>query len=537
MPHSRTGHRSRTHVLLRGALATAIAFAALLLGARPADAHATLLAVSPADDSLIERAPDAVELRFDEPVEVVAGGIRVFGPDGERVDRAAVETEEGGAVLRVAIDGTQEGTYTVAWRVLSEDSHNLAGSFVFHVGRETGSAGDLGSDSSTAVDAAGGVGRWLGLAGLLVALGAAAVTLLASDDEEATSRARRLTWMAGVAGALGAALVLVAQAADASGRSLTGALGLVPDLAADTRTGRLTAARVALLAALAGVALVGARWRRSAWFVLGLSAAAAVALSTAGHAWTAPTRSIAVITDVAHLLGAGAWGGGLLAFVVALPVTTDRPALAQRFSKLALAMAIAVGISGSVSGFIQVRSVEAFTSTGYGQLVLAKAVGFAALVLLGWRNRTVLVPAVAKHLRLLQRAVRIEVAVVAAILVVTAGLVNQPPARASLSEPFATTVEADDAVLQVSVTPARVGSNDIHMYFFDSASQTLPVDAVEITAGTADIPPRRLDVTPITPSHASAYGASLTSPGTWTITVTAVRAGVPVTFTIEVPIR
>ena len=128
-------------------------------------------------------------------------------------------------------------------------------------------------------------------------------------------------------------------------------------------------------------------------------------------------------------------------------------------------------------------------------------------------------------------------AVVAAVLAITAGLVNQPPARDSLSEPFATTVEVDDAVLQVSVTPARVGSNDIHLYFFDSANQTLPVDAVEITAGTADIPPRRLDITPITSSHVSAYGASLTSPGTWTITVTAVRAGVPVTFTIEVPIR
>lgn len=32
-------------------------------------------------------------------------------------------------------------------------------------------------------------------------------------------------------------------------------------------------------------------------------------------------------------------------------------------------------------------------------------------------------------------------------------------------------------------------------------------------------------------------GAALTSPGTWTLTVTAVRSGVPGTFTIEVPVR
>lgn len=537
MPITRTRRGPRAHVLLLSSVALAIVCSALLLGARPAAAHATLLAVSPADDALIDRAPAAVELRFDEPVEVVAGGVRVFGPDGERVDRATVESEEGGALLRAAIDGGQEGTYTVAWRVLSEDSHNLAGSFVFHVGRETGSAGDLGSDGDTLVGGVGGVGRWLGIAGLLVALGAAVVSLLARDDDEATERCRRVALGSGIAGALGGVLVLVSQAADASGRTLFDALDLVADLTFDTRTGRLTAARSILLAAIAVVAAAGWRWRRAPWLTLGLAAVGAGCLSAAGHAWTAPSRAAAFASDLVHLLGAGIWAGGLVAFLVALPVAADRSGFAHRFSKAALATAIAVGVSGSVSAFIEVRSVEALTSTGYGQLVLAKIVGFAALVLLGWRNRTVLVPAVAKHLPLLLRAVRIEVAVVAAVLAVTAGLVNQPPARASLSEPFATTVEVDDAVLQVSVTPSRVGSNDIHMYFFDANNQTLPVDAVEITAGTADVPPRRLDITPITASHVSAYGASLTSPGTWTLTVTAVRAGVPVTFTIEVPVR
>ena len=536
MPISRTHRGSRAHVLVLSAVALAMACSALVLGARPAAAHATLLAVSPADDALIERAPDAVELRFDEPVEVVAGGIRVFGPDGERVDRGTIDSQEGGAFLRAAVDGDLEGTYTVAWRVLSEDSHNLAGSFVFHVGRETGSVGDLGDEADPVVDGAGGVGRWLGLAGLLTAIGAGGVALLAAGEVDASARARRLTSMAATAGALGAVLALVAQAADASGRSLLSAIELVPDLALDTRTGQLTALRIGVLGALALAVAVGPQFRHAAWLTLGVGSVAALALTTAGHAWTAPNRPIAIAADLTHLLSAGGWGGGLLAFLLALPVATDRPALAQRFSKAALVAAVLVGISGSVSAFIQVRSVEALTSTGYGQLVLAKLVGFAALLLLGWRNRVQLVPAVAKHLRLLVQAIRLEVAIVAAVLVVTAGLVNQPPARNSLSEPFSTVVEADDAVLQVSVTPARVGSNDIHMYFFDDASQTLPVDAVEITAGTADIPPRRLDITPITSSHVSAYGASLTSPGTWTLTVTAVRAGVPVTFTIEVPV-
>lgn len=531
----RTIRRTRARLFLLSVVALSIALASVLFVARPAAAHATLLAVSPADDSVVERAPAAVELRFDEPVEVLTGGIRVFDPGGERIDGAVIEEAEGGAVLRVPIEGRQTGTYTVAWRVLSEDSHNLAGSFVFHVQERTG-ATDLDEDADQAVAAAGALGRWLGLAGLLTTIGGIAVGLSARRDDAVAGRCRPVVLVGAISGAVGAELALLAQAAQVSGRSLGAALGVVMDLAVDTRTGQLMSARAVALAVVA-VGVVTPLWSRARWLLAVPGAVAVVCLSAAGHAWTAPTRVAAVVSDAVHVGAAGIWAGGLIAFAAALPVATDRARLARSFSSLALVTAIAVGASGSVSAFIQVRSVEALTSTGYGQLVLAKIVGFSALLLLGWRNRVQLVPRVARGATALVRAVRIEVVVVASVLALTAGLVNQPPARDSVARPFSTVVETDDAVLQASVEPARTGSNDLHLYFFDDAGQVFPVDAVEITAATGDIPPRRLDVTPISASHVSAYGASLSSPGTWTIAVTAVSAGVPVIFTFEVPIR
>lgn len=64
------------------------------------------------------------------------------------------------------------------------------------------------------------------------------------------------------------------------------------------------------------------------------------------------------------------------------------------------------------------------------------------------------------------------------------------------------------------------------------------VDAVEIEATTGGLPPRRLEVTPITPTHVSALAASLTTPGTWALDVRAVHGGTNTTeFTLEVPIR
>src|SRR5690606_10531185 len=153
--------------------------AGLVVGtAQPAAAHATLTGTTPAADSVLDTAPTEVELVFDEPVEVVDDAIRVFGPDGDRVDDGIVETADGGAVLRAPLTAAAEGTYTVAWRVTSEDSHTLSGSFVFHHGTETGSVALDDGSTHVTTTVGGAVGRWLGLAGTLTAVGAATVALL-----------------------------------------------------------------------------------------------------------------------------------------------------------------------------------------------------------------------------------------------------------------------------------------------------------------------------------------------------------------------
>ena len=117
----------------------------------PAGAHATLIGTVPAADGKVDAVPAAVELRFDEPVETVEDAVQVFGPDGDRVDLGTVEADDGGATLRAPIEADGQGTYTVAWRVTSEDSHTLSGSFVFHNGTRTGAVdvGDEGGSTAT----------------------------------------------------------------------------------------------------------------------------------------------------------------------------------------------------------------------------------------------------------------------------------------------------------------------------------------------------------------------------------------------------
>jgi copper transport protein len=555
-------------------------------GAAPAGAHATLVGTAPAADGVIDAAPSEVELRYDEAVETVDGAVRVFGPDGDRVDRATVEATDGGTTLRAPVDGDAEGTYTVAWRVTSEDGHTLSGSFVFHVGTRTGAvAVSDGEGGATAVT--GGIGRWLGFAGAFVAVGAAAVALLAgrgrptgrAGDRErrppdplapagapaatltatrvdvtavdasagtapasalaVRARLRSLAAAGALAGAAGVLVSLVATLAESAGRGLYGAIALVPDLAPETRTGQLALARAGLGVAAAAAAMVGAVWRRSPLAVLVLGLASLFTASLAGHAWTAPDRWLAVASDATHLTALAAWTGGLVALLAALPLAPERGRLATRFSGLAVVAVVVVGVTGTVSGWQQVRTLDALTATTYGKLLLAKVAGFAVLVGLGYLNRSRLVGLVERTVAPLSRSLRVETAVAGVVLALAAALVHQAPARATVSEPFATTVTTETgAALDVTVDPARAGPNDIHLFFVDdSGTAPLAVDAVQVTAATTGVPARRLPVTPVSTNHVTVAGASLPSPGTWTIEVTAVQAGEPLVFTFEVPIR
>ena len=127
---------------IRRSLLLAVAFvvAALALWASPAAAHAELLASDPADGSVLDAAPSAITLQFTEGVAVQPDGVRVLDDEGERVD-AGTATATGSSVEAPIDDGLAQGSYVVAWRVISADGHPVRGAFTFSVGKET----ELGS--------------------------------------------------------------------------------------------------------------------------------------------------------------------------------------------------------------------------------------------------------------------------------------------------------------------------------------------------------------------------------------------------------
>lgn len=386
--HPATAPRIRTLVLLFLAV-----IGALLLGAAPVSAHAALTGSDPEQGAVVDAAPTRISLTFSERIAVNDDAVRVLDPQGERVDTGDEPTNPSGTTYTVELHGgLSDGTYTVAYQVVSADSHPVAGAFTFSVGAPSETSVSLPAPGSGAgpVGVLYGIGRYVSYAGFVVMAGGAAFVLACWRRGSGVRAVQRLVvsgWLALTAATL--TLLLVRGSYTTSGE-----VGDIADLTLlgevlRTRSGAALVSRLLLLAmaALCIAVLFGAHDRREENEKRRLSAGLATAgtVVTAGiaaswatseHASQGLQPGVAMPVDVLHLLAVAAWLGGLTALLVALfraPAETpvERDAV-RRFSRLAFGSVVTLVATGIYQSWRQLGSWSAFTDTRYGQLLAVK---------------------------------------------------------------------------------------------------------------------------------------------------------------------
>lgn len=226
--------------------------------------------------------------------------------------------------------------------------------------------------------------------GLLLAIGAGGTVVLllpgpSRREVTALDPLRRRAVRLAAAGALLWTLAGLAQI-PLGGLEATGA-GTdlnVWDVAMGGELGRLQML-VAVLAALATLAYALARSTVLACWGLAFAGLGTLALGLVGHAGASLDHTNAVNAMAVHLVAVSVWAGGLLALAL-LAGRMDDDVLAtavRRFSPWALASVIALALSGLISAGIRLSGWGDLVTTGYGRVVLAKALGLVALAVLG----------------------------------------------------------------------------------------------------------------------------------------------------------
>ncbi|HYR10237.1 MAG TPA: copper resistance protein CopC [Longimicrobium sp.] len=180
------------------------------------------------------------------------------------------------------------------------------------------------------------------------------------------------------------------------------------------------------------------------WLLAGLGALAlASAPALSGHAAATPQLgALAILADALHVLAAGGWIGGLLVLVAAGVPAAMRlereergpavAALVNAFSPTALAFAGALTLTGLSAAWLHMGSIPALWESGYGRTLLVKLGVLSGVFATGAYNWLKVKPALGDELGAtrLCRSARVEIAIGALVLLVTAVLVaTSPPMR------------------------------------------------------------------------------------------------------------
>ncbi|MCO5223328.1 MAG: copper resistance protein CopC [Thermomicrobiales bacterium] len=514
-------------------------------------AHAEIERTTPAQDSILAAPPENLQFWFTERISTDPSPptIIVFDEDGNQLETTALTIDPNDPRhLTVEVSGFSTGTYTVSWTVQSaDDGHTLSGTYGFRIGtgRAPGAATVSGEQPAPWAVAL----RWLTFLGA----GAAAAGLLwiafsALVDSDRQHARRGAVAMAGAVLALGATVlepILQSQfpPEGVTKPSLSEAVAGLPN------PWWLRPAGLAV--AIGALAVMHFYRNKPVWKPIGIlgslgALAALLGLALTTHVAAREEWNLAgKLSASLHELSVGLWAGGLLLLAFAWPRgveegegTTGKDAVRQ-FSRIATVLAPIGILTGIVNSGLVLPSLDSLWESTWGKVLIGKVVILVPVMVLAARHHLWL----RKHLERLGSAlrstVRLETALIAAVVLGGSILaLSAPPSKSTgevtsidLAAPLTGNEQAAEAV-HLIMSPMRAGQNEIRVNVGlispEGGGEVIPVERVRLDLISlnheADIRDLELVQDPETGDFVS-EGIQLTLNGWWEIDVLVRRAG------------
>ena len=410
----------------------------------------------------------------------------------------------------------------------------------------TGGTGDAGGGAASTDDegtdlarSLAVLARWISYLSLGAFAGALLLIVLAwpeGVEYVLTARHLRVSWIVALLST--AVLVMCTRAID-TGESLGSSLSPSSwtDLT-DTRTGVALLARLVLVAACGWVAFRPERIIDAATQIPA-AAAPALAIVTMGFSREGETSLglLAVPAGVVHAAGYAAWFGGivlLVRVVLAGPGDVDLVHALRGFSRIAAPALLAVVASGALQTARLVGGASNLLSTGYGRLLLLKALAVAAMAYIGTINRHTVVARLARldHLPAraamrMRRAVGSEVVAGVVVLGLSAWMMGSTPAGLTVSSsnsvrPTQTVpMTATGVGVTVGIGPSTVGENSVTIEVEEPAVGLVEM-VVRLDPARGNASSIEIAVTPSLTGRGTLVvdGVPLGASGTWLVSVT-----------------
>lgn len=177
---------------------------------------------------------------------------------------------------------------------------------------------------------------------------------------------------------------------------------------------------------------------------------------------------LGISIDVLHLLAVTIWLGGIIGLVLMAPKEEMEDwlkSVGARFSKWALGSIIVLAITGTwlTLKYVPAFTLESFYKSSWGKMILVKTVLLLGIMAIGFWQRKHLTRLAAASIRFV-RNLRLELAIGAIVLFAAAILVDQSPREAE-QRLVPDSMVVDGVKASVTITPLKVGANEIKMVF------------------------------------------------------------------------
>jgi len=508
-----------------------LAFLGLLAGpATPAAAHAGLVGVSPAQNSVVNQAPTQVVVTWTESVTPVTGKVHVIAPDGSRADTGDIRTTGTQLIIPLKPNGPK-GTYLVSYRIISADSHPVGGAYTFSVGAPSTPPQDseVSVVANPVVVSAFPVVRWFGYAGLVLLVGSVLVLTLLWPQRLDRAAPITAVWIG--AGVLAAATLaeLYLQIPYTAGGGVFSIRGSDVKEVLSSQYGAAHLVRLGVLVAalvLLRPIVKGKGWGADRVLLAVLGVIGVATWSVSGHPSASRVPMVTVTADLLHISAMSVWLGGLVmlvAFVLPRANAAELGAIVPVWSRWAQYAVIVLVLTGVAQAIVLVGSVDALVTSTYGWLLVVKVSLVLVILGIAGLSRRQVAPIAARvngSPNRLRSFVIGEAAVALVVLGLTSVLVQTTPAS-TVGQNLPTTQTAimhgKLFTLSIDIEPASTGENQLHMYANTLDGQEATIVEWHVAASNPDqgIEAIDADVLPLSASHAIA-SIGLPSSGTWT---------------------
>ncbi|MBK5330783.1 MAG: copper resistance protein CopC [Ilumatobacteraceae bacterium] len=509
--------------LKRVVVGAAVALAVFVPAAQ-ASAHAGLEASVPSANAVLETGPPNIELDFNEAVDFKLADVELYDQSATLIATGPPQSITDDTVVQVSVPTIGDGVYVVVWRVPSADSHVVDGVFSFQVGVQSGVdvgalidkvSGNAAADSTVGrLDTAA---RLLALIGLIVLIGGGLLAMQSADSASNTM----LLWMAWVfllVGSLGSfglygAKVVAGTPSDAISPSVWGKV-------VGSHTASVLLVRTVLVLVVGVLLLTFARRASDLWrgAALALAIALVVTYSIVGHAYAQHPAQLWVAVDAVHLAAISLWIGGLLmlAFGTTAWLTDpDSEGVVRRFSIISM-IAVPVIVATGVAQTLKLAgNLDDVTSTSWGRTLLVKVAVVTVLIAIGGVSQWLLRNDGPSALK---RNVLVEALIGIAVVGLAAALVALPPQSVAASKVFTNTLSSEGVLADVTVTPGRVGQNEVHLVITPPGGSLEPVVSTSVQATFASGAPVPATLESIGPNHYTGT-ITLSTAGDWNLQI------------------